>query len=44
MFAAVGNKIVYLKRISMGQLKLDPALELGEYKELYDEDLEKLNK
>ena len=39
MFAAVGNKIVYLKRISMGQLKLDPTLELGEYKELSEIDL-----
>ena len=43
MFAAVGNKIVYLKRISMGQLQLDESLELGEYKELTDDDLEKLN-
>ncbi len=43
MFVAVGNKIVYLKRISMGQLQLDPELELGEYKELSDQDLEKLN-
>ena len=39
MFAAVGNKIVYLKRISMGQLKLDESLELGEYKELSESDL-----
>lgn len=39
MFAAVGNKIVYLKRISMGQLQLDPKLELGEYKELTEVDL-----
>ena len=43
MFTAVGNKIIYLKRISMGQLQLDPKLELGKYKELTDEDLEKLN-
>lgn len=43
MFAAVGNKITYLKRISMGQLQLDESLELGEYKELIDDDLEKLN-
>jgi len=28
----------------MGQLQLDPELELGEYKELYDDDLEKLNR
>lgn len=42
MFVAVGNKIVYLKRLSMGKLELDPTLELGEYKYLTDEDLEKL--
>lgn len=42
MFVAVGNKITYLKRISMGQLKLDATLEPGEYKFLDDEDLEKL--
>ena len=32
MFSAVGNKITYLKRMSMGELKLDPKLELGEYR------------
>ena len=42
MFAAVGNKIVYLKRISMGKLQLDPELELGEYKELSESDLQLL--
>lgn len=42
MFAAVGNKITYLKRISMGHLQLDKTLEPGEYKFLDDEDLEKL--
>ena len=42
MFVAVGNKITYLKRISMGQLKLDASLAPGEYKFLSDEDLEKL--
>ena len=42
MFAAVGNKIVYLKRISMGQLQLAPELELGEYKELTESDLQLL--
>ena len=42
MFAAVGNKIVYLKRISMGQLKLDESLALGEYKELSESDLQLL--
>ena len=42
MFAAVGNKITYLKRISMGQLQLDESLELGEYKELTESDLQLL--
>ena len=42
MFAAVGNKITYLKRISMGQIQLDPELELGEYKELTESDLQLL--
>ena len=43
MFAAVGNKITYLKRISMGQLQLDESLELGEYKELSESHLALLN-
>ena len=42
MFSAVGNKITYLKRISMGQLQLDSKLELGEYKELSEDDLQLL--
>ena len=42
MFVAVGNKIVYLKRISMGSLKLDDSLELGDYKELSESDLQLL--
>jgi 16S rRNA pseudouridine516 synthase len=42
MFEAVGKKVVYLKRISMGSLLLDETLELGEYRELTDEELEQL--
>ncbi|WP_066366862.1 pseudouridine synthase [Neobacillus fumarioli] len=42
MFEAVGKKVVYLKRISMGPLKLDETLELGEYRELTDEEIELL--
>lgn len=42
MFVAVENKIVFLKRLSMGQLQLDPSLQPGEYKFLTDEDLSKL--
>ena len=39
MFQAVGNKIVFLKRISMGELKLDPELKPGEYKLLTPEEI-----
>lgn len=34
MFAAVENKITYLERISFGDIKLDPALERGAWREL----------
>lgn len=42
MFEAVGKKVIYLKRISMGPLPLDETLELGEYRELTDEEVEML--
>ncbi|SFC58844.1 ribosomal small subunit pseudouridine synthase A [Bacillus sp. OV322] len=42
MFEAVGKKVVYLKRISMGSLQLDEELELGEYRELTNEEVEEL--
>lgn len=42
MFQAVGKKVVYLKRISMGGLSLDPSLPLGETRELTAEELGKL--
>lgn len=42
MFEAVGKKVTYLKRISMGPLPLDPDLELGEYRELTEEEVELL--
>jgi 16S rRNA pseudouridine516 synthase len=34
MFNAANNDVVYLKRISMGPLKLDESLKLGEYRHL----------
>ena len=40
MFEAVGNKVVYLKRISFASLPLDPSLELGEYRFLTDEEID----
>lgn len=39
MFQAVGKKVVYLKRISMGPLALDPNLELGQVRELSKDEL-----
>lgn len=42
MFEAVGKKVVYLKRTEMGPLVLDEELELGEYRELTDEEVEML--
>lgn len=44
MFQAVGKTVTYLKRLSMGELKLDEDLELGEYRELTDEELELLQR
>lgn len=42
MFEAVNKKVVFLMRISMGPLKLDPELEQGETRELTKEELELL--
>ncbi|NGZ75691.1 pseudouridine synthase [Saccharibacillus alkalitolerans] len=39
MFEAVGKKVVFLKRVSMGPLLLDPALSPGQYRELSEEEL-----
>ena len=39
MFEVVGKKVLYLKRLSMGGLQLDPALAPGEYRELTEEEL-----
>ena len=39
MFESVDKKVVYLKRLSMGKLKLDETLNLGEYRELTDEEV-----
>lgn len=42
MFEAIGCKVTYLKRISMGSLKLDEALKLGEYRPLTKEEIKLL--
>lgn len=43
MFAAVGNKITALKRISIGNLKLDNTLKYAEYRYLTKAELDSLN-
>lgn len=42
MFEAVGKKVVYLKRLTMGPLQLDDSLQLGEYRELTEEEIDEL--
>lgn len=42
MFQSVGKRVVYLKRMTMGPIVLDETLELGEYRELTEEELESL--
>ena len=39
MFSAMGNEVVYLKRIAIGSLFLDSALKTGEYRELRADEL-----
>lgn len=40
MFEAVGKEVIYLKRLSMGPLSLDPNLPVGEYRDLTKEELD----
>ena len=42
MFEALGCQVTYLKRLSMGSLKLDPSLRPGEYRPLTSQELENL--
>ncbi|MBS4175958.1 pseudouridine synthase [Lederbergia citrea] len=42
MFEAVGKKVVYLKRVSMGPIQLDDTLQLGEYRELTEKEIQLL--
>lgn len=39
LFSNLGNKVTSLKRLAIGDLKLDPYLEEGNYRELTDEEL-----
>ncbi|MBO0472308.1 16S rRNA pseudouridine516 synthase [Enterococcus sp. DIV0840] len=42
MFLSVGKKVIYLKRLSMGPIQLDPGLGLGEYRSLNQQELQAL--
>ena len=42
MFAAIGNEVLYLKRMAMGGVSLDESLKPGEYRPLTDEELRTL--
>ncbi len=42
MFLAVNKEVIYLERISIGSLVLDEGLELGQYRELTQEELDEL--
>ncbi|MBR5473806.1 MAG: rRNA pseudouridine synthase [Lachnospiraceae bacterium] len=44
MFQAVGKEVIYLKRLSMGTLTLDPALPVGAVRPLTEEELSSLKK
>ncbi len=44
MFEARNKKVVYLKRLKMKNLVLDPNLKIGEYRELTDLELNELKK
>lgn len=42
MLSSLGKNVVYLKRISIGSLVLDENLELGQYRELTDKEIDLL--
>lgn len=44
MMKSLGATVTYLKRLSIGSLKLDENLKLGEYRYLTDDELSKLTK
>lgn len=44
MFEAVGCRVIYLKRLSMGPLKLDEALPTGGFRPLKAEEIEELKR
>lgn len=39
MFEKLNNKVTYLKRVKFGDIELDPSLQLGEYRELTEQEI-----
>ena len=44
MFAAHGGNVIYLKRISFGEIQLDESLDLGKYRRLNEREMEYVDK
>ncbi|MEZ9895759.1 16S rRNA pseudouridine(516) synthase, partial [Vibrio lentus] len=44
MFAALGNKVVGLHRERIGAIELDDTLELGEYRDLTQQEIDSIFK
>lgn len=44
MFAALGNKVIYLRRVKMGELPLDETLPEGHCREITDDELRLITK
>ena len=42
MFESLNKKVIYLKRITFGNISLDENFKLGEYRKLSKEEIEKL--
>lgn len=42
MFEAIDREVIYLKRLTMGPLNLDDTLDLGEFRELSEEEIQLL--
>ena len=42
MFSSIGAEVIYLKRLAMGPLELDPGLEPGEYRRLTADEMSSL--
>ncbi|MCZ8343269.1 MAG: pseudouridine synthase [Leptospira sp.] len=42
MFVSLGMEVVYLKRVRMGAIELDPNLRVGNYRELTEEEIKQM--